>query len=134
MAEKVETDLTTLPLDNLPWWAPGVVVLLFGLLTCLHGYKILKVVLFLLGLTSGAYAGLLYAPLLFPEQPNLVWITAGVLGFALGILMNFFYKPAYSPWVPIWVECSFCRFCNRCRILLRLGYWCWSFWWAGLPP
>lgn len=92
MAEKVETDLTTLPLDNLPWWAPGVVVLLFGLLTCLHGYKILKVVLFLLGLTSGAYAGLLYAPLLFPEQPNLVWITAGVLGFALGILMNFFYK------------------------------------------
>ena len=46
----------------------------------------------MLGLTSGAYAGLLYAPLLFPENPNLVWITAGVLGFALGILMNLFYK------------------------------------------
>jgi hypothetical protein len=88
----VITTLSTLPLDSLAWWVPGVVVLLFGLLTCLHGYKILKLVLFLLGLTSGAYAGLLYAPLLFPENPNLVWITAGVLGFALGILMNFFYK------------------------------------------
>lgn len=85
-------ELSSLPLDNLPWWTPGVIVLLFGLLTCLHGYKILKIVIFLLGLTSGAYAGLLYAPLVFPEQPNLVWITAGVLGLALGVLMNFFYK------------------------------------------
>lgn len=92
MGEKVTFALSTLPLDNLPWWVPGAVVLVFGLLTCLHGYKILKLVLFLLGLVSGAYAGLLYAPLLFPENPNLVWITAGVLGLALGVLMNFFYK------------------------------------------
>lgn len=67
-------------------------MILFGLLTCLYGYKILKLVLFLLGLVSGAYAGLLYAPLLFPENPNLVWITAAILGLALGVLMNFFYK------------------------------------------
>ena len=92
MAGNLNTDLSTLPLDSLPWWVPGVVVLAFGLLTCLQGYKILKIVLFLLGLTSGAYAGLLYAPLLFPEQPNLVWIAAGILGLALGVLMNFFYK------------------------------------------
>lgn len=85
-------DLSTVPLDSLPWWVPGAVVLLFGLLTCLHGYKLLKAVLFLLGLTSGAYAGLLYAPLLFPEQPKVVWIVAAALGLALGILMNFFYK------------------------------------------
>ncbi|MCZ6672491.1 MAG: DUF4203 domain-containing protein [Verrucomicrobia bacterium] len=85
-------DFSALPLENLPWWVPGAVVLAFGLITCLHGYKILKAVLFMLGLTSGLYAGLLYAPLIFPEQPNLVWIVAGVLGLALGVLMNFFYK------------------------------------------
>lgn len=84
--------LSDLSLDSFPWRVPGVVVLLFGLLTCLRGYKILKVVIFLLGLTSGLYAGLIYAPLLFPEQPKLVWITAGILGLALGALMNFFYK------------------------------------------
>jgi len=88
----VTTDFSNLPLDTLPWWVPGAVVLVFGLLTCLHGYKILKLVLFLLGLVSGSYAGLLYAPLLFPEDPKVVWIIATVLGLALGILMNFFYK------------------------------------------
>jgi len=86
------TDFSNLPLDTLPWWAPGVVVLGFGLLTCLYGYKLLKLVLFLLGFVSGSYAGLLYAPLLFPEDPKVVWITATVLGLAIGILMNFFYK------------------------------------------
>ena len=86
------TNLSNLPLDTLPWWAPGAVVLVFGLLTCLYGYKILKLVLFLLGFVSGSYAGLLYAPLLFPDDPKVVWITASVLGLALGILMNFFYK------------------------------------------
>jgi hypothetical protein len=88
----VATDFPNLPLDTLPWWAPGAVVLVFGILTCLHGYKILKLVLFLLGFVSGSYAGLLYAPLLFPDDPKVVWITASVLGLALGILMNFFYK------------------------------------------
>jgi len=92
LVEIVTLNFSTVPLDSLPWWIPGAVVLVFGLLTCLHGYKILKVVLFFLGFTSGAYAGLLYAPLLFPEQPKVVWITAGVLGLALGVLMNFFYK------------------------------------------
>lgn len=81
-----------LPLDALPWWAPGIVVLAFGLLTCLHGYRILKVVIFLLGFVSGAYAGLLYAPILFADSPKVVWVVAGVLGLSLGIIMNFFYK------------------------------------------
>ena len=85
-------DSPVLPLDALPWWAPGLIVLAFGLLTCLHGYKILKLVLFFLGFVSGAYAGLLYAPLVFPESSQVVWITAGILGLSLGILMNFFYK------------------------------------------
>lgn len=76
----------------MPWWIPGAVVLVFGLLTCLRGYKILKLVLFSLGLITGAYAALLYAPLIFPESPKVVWILAAVLGLALGILMNFFYK------------------------------------------
>jgi hypothetical protein len=88
----VATDFPNLPLDTLPWWALGAVVLVFGILTCLHGYKNLKLVLFLLGFVSVFYAGLLCAPLLFPDDPKVVWITASVLGLVLGILMNFFYK------------------------------------------
>lgn len=88
----VNPETPILPLDALPWWAPGIVVLAFGLLTCLYGYKILKVVIFMLGIVSGAYAGLLYAPLLFADSPKVVWVVAGVLGLSLGVLMNFFYK------------------------------------------
>jgi len=83
-----------LPLDQLPWWAPGVGIFVFGLITCLYGYKLLKVVLFLLGFLSGLYAGLLYAPLIFDEQLRAVLITAAVLGLTLGIFMNSFYKVA----------------------------------------
>ncbi|MBH54472.1 MAG: hypothetical protein CMI18_09020 [Opitutaceae bacterium] len=85
-------NFSELPLDQFPWWAPGLGGFAFGLITCLHGYKLLKVVLFLLGFLSGLYVGLLYAPLIFDEQPLAVLITAAILGVALGIFMNSFYK------------------------------------------
>ncbi len=82
----------TAPLQSMPWWAPGVIVLIFGLLTCFSGYKVLKVVLFLLGFHAGAYGALYYGPSMFPEQPIVVWSLALVLGLALGFLINFFYR------------------------------------------
>ncbi len=75
----------------MPYWIPVGGTLIMGLLACFFGYKLLKVVLFMLGLLTGLYAGLMYGPT-FLENPNHVWIASAVLGLALGILMNYVYK------------------------------------------
>lgn len=80
-------------LTSLPWWVPGLLVLGLGLLVCFWGYRILKIVLFLLGFSLGAYFTLLYGPALFPDQRPFVWgIAALALGSGAGCLIYVFFR------------------------------------------
>lgn len=80
-------------LTTLPWWVPGLLVLVLGLLVCFWGYRIMKIVLFLLGFYLGAYFTFLYGPGLYPDQPLYVWgIASLVLGLAAGFLIYVFYR------------------------------------------
>ncbi len=80
-------------LSSLPWWVPGLLVLVLGLLVCFWGYKVLKIVLFLMGFYLGAYVTLLYGPALFPDQRLFVWgIAALALGLAAGFLIYVFFR------------------------------------------
>jgi len=81
--------LDEIPLDlaAIPWWLPGVLTLAFGLLACFYGNRMLKVVLFLLGLTSGGYAVLVYLPAYVELEPNMLMGVAAVAGVVAGVLL-----------------------------------------------